>query len=118
MSEMTLKECPFCGGKASGERIGRKMHFIECIECSASSDIAFKESLAAYSWNTRTPNSLIAKQQRMIEMAMEALIHYQAADDVKFKADAAASGVFNVTTNPYSFARKALAALSEAEKDL
>lgn len=60
-----LKECPFCGGKASlsqGKKGSMFHHYVECLECEAMS--AFSENTvkkrdttseiqAAYMWNRR-----------------------------------------------------------------
>ncbi len=64
-----LLPCPFCGGEASLSESKKykdsmRYHYIECIDCAASSDISptpiNKRSTisileAALLWNTRTP---------------------------------------------------------------
>lgn len=112
MSETTLKPCPFCGdAEPFVERADFSSAFVQCNNCIARGPTCCQESdeeetpgemAAIKEWNTRAPDPLIAKQQRMIEMAREAFNRIQ-----EFTDDPYAAGT----------ADEALAAISETEKE-
>lgn len=55
-TKLTLRECPFCGGKASMQTIGTK-HFgnywVHCQKCNVATDVVSTEQAAADRWNRR-----------------------------------------------------------------
>lgn len=54
MADITLKKCPFCGGKAILGRVPYKGWFrVMCAGCCASSAKYITEERAAEAWNSR-----------------------------------------------------------------
>jgi Lar family restriction alleviation protein len=58
MSEPSLKPCPFCGGKASFNRVpvnnrGQRLHFASCDECEFDALHGADDAEGAAKWNRR-----------------------------------------------------------------
>lgn len=51
--DLSLKPCPFCGGKAFIIALSRTKHYTECHSCGASSATVRKAETAAEHWNSR-----------------------------------------------------------------
>lgn len=47
-----LKDCPFCGGKASNER-NMDYDWVECSSCDAQTDYNVNKDKAIQNWNNR-----------------------------------------------------------------
>lgn len=78
MSEINFKPCPFCGGEP---RYGASFPdiYLRCSQCLLTIQVGwYGGNIGAVeaAWNTRIPDPLIAHQQRMIEIAKEALEFY------------------------------------------
>lgn len=61
-SEITLLDCPFCGGKAKMDTYSRYFnafkklltgYYVKCTRCKANTTIELNESDAADNWNRR-----------------------------------------------------------------
>ena len=58
-----LKPCPFCGGEAYSDKIGKPLFTIRCtnIDCYAEiSKVSYEEAINA--WNTRKPMEAVVAE--------------------------------------------------------
>lgn len=55
MSEIKLKPCPFCGGKAEYMR-GDRYKWVHCTSCLATTGNYYTVKDAAQAWNRRADN--------------------------------------------------------------
>ena len=74
MSEIKLKKCPFCGGKADityhDDYYGHRYYWIECLECDCrTSDYEGFDGMdkAVEAWNTRKPADEIMSGLKQLE---------------------------------------------------
>ena len=66
-----LKPCPFCGGEAYSDKIGKPLFTIRCtnIDCYAEiSKVSYEEAIEA--WNTRKPiEAVVAELEELKDTA-------------------------------------------------
>lgn len=60
MSEVKLKPCPFCGGKA--KTIENNYYVVMCKNCFSETDRYHKQEEAITQWNTRKPIEKIVRE--------------------------------------------------------
>ena len=57
MSEIKLKPCPFCGGKAKLVYYYPFRYYVSCVVCAAATVALPSEEAAINTWNRRSDNA-------------------------------------------------------------
>lgn len=62
--DASLLRCPFCGGRAKIDEIGRGVVYrVVCKSCKCTSSVECTKEKAVDLWNTRTPQKLNHKEE-------------------------------------------------------